>query len=40
VVALRTTHPDADFAGASAVIADFAALRLHRDQDGFVVTIA
>jgi mannitol-1-/sugar-/sorbitol-6-phosphatase len=40
VVALRTTHPDADFAGASAVIPDFGALRLHRDQDGFVVTIA
>jgi len=40
VVALRTTHPDADFAGATAVIPDFSAVRLRRDQNGFVVTIA
>lgn len=40
VVALRTTHPNADFAGATAVIPDFTAVRLDRDQNGFVVTIA
>ena len=40
VVALRTTHPDADFAGATAVIPDFSAVRLQRNQNGFVVTIA
>lgn len=40
VVALRTTHPNADFAGATTVIPDFRAVRLHRDQNGFVVTIA
>ena len=40
VVALRTTHPNADFAGATAVIPDFTAARLQRDQHGFVVTIA
>lgn len=39
VVALRTTHPDADFAAAEAVVSDFTALRVRRDQDGFVVTI-
>jgi sugar-phosphatase len=40
VVALRTTHPKADFAGATAVIPDFTAVRLRRDQHGFVVTTA
>ena len=40
VVALRTTHPNADFAGATAVIPDFTAVRLQSDQNGFVVTIA
>ena len=40
VVALRTTHPTADFAGATAVMPDFTALRLQRDRNGFVVTIA
>jgi len=40
VVALRTTHPQADFAGATAVIPDFTAARLQRDRHGFVVTIA
>ena len=40
VVALRTTHPNSDFAGATAVIPDFSAVSLHRDQHGFVVTIA
>ena len=39
VVALRTTHPDADFAGATAVIPDFTGVRVHRDPDEFVVTI-
>lgn len=39
VVALRTTHPDTDFAGAAAVIPDFTAVQLRRDQNGFVVTI-
>src|ERR1700752_203118 len=40
VVALRTTHPDADFAGATAVVPDFSGVRLRRHQNGFVVTIA
>ena len=40
VVALRTTHPNADFDGATAVIPDFTAVRSQRDQNGFVVTIA
>lgn len=39
VVALRTTHPNADFAGATAVIPDFSTLRVRPDQSGFVVTI-
>ena len=39
VVALRTTHPNADFAGATAVIPDFTAVRPRRGQNGFVVTI-
>jgi sugar-phosphatase len=40
VVALRTTHPNADFAGATAVVPDLTTVRLRRDQNGFVVTIA
>lgn len=40
VVALRTTHPNADFSGAAAVIPDFNGVRLRRDRNGFVVTIA
>ena len=40
VVALRTTHPDADFVGATAVIPDFTSVRLRGDQNGFVVTMA
>ena len=39
VVALRTTHPDADFAEADAVIPDFTALRVRRDDHGYVLTI-
>jgi mannitol-1-/sugar-/sorbitol-6-phosphatase len=39
VVALRTTHPSADFAGATAVVPDFTAVRARRDQRGFSVTI-
>ncbi|HYU10587.1 MAG TPA: HAD-IA family hydrolase [Gemmatimonadales bacterium] len=39
VIALRTTHPDADFSGAAAIIPDFAGLRARRDHDGYVVTI-
>jgi sugar-phosphatase len=38
VVALRTTHPDADFAGAAAVIPDFTAVRARRERNGFVIT--
>lgn len=37
VIALRTTHPDADFAGATAVISDFTKVRLHRNRTGFTV---
>lgn len=37
VVALRTTHPDADFAGALAVIPDFDALRVRRRGTSLVV---
>ncbi|HET9385780.1 MAG TPA: HAD-IA family hydrolase [Gemmatimonadales bacterium] len=40
VIALRTTHPDADFAAAAAVIPDFTGLRAQRERDGFVVTTA
>src|SRR5687767_6790830 len=39
VIALRTTHPDADFAGAAAVIPDFTGARARHDHTGFVVTI-
>jgi len=39
VIALSTTHPDADFSGAAAVIPDFTGLRVRRDHDGYVVTI-
>jgi mannitol-1-/sugar-/sorbitol-6-phosphatase len=39
VVALRTTHPNADFDGATAVIPDFTAVRLRDGQKGLVVTI-
>ena len=39
VVALRTTHPNADFSGAAAVIPDFSGVRVRPDQSGFVVSI-
>src|SRR6266487_4588435 len=39
VIALRTTHPDADFSGAAAVIPDFTTARVRANQDAFVVTI-
>jgi sugar-phosphatase len=39
VIALRTTHPDADFSGALAVIPDFTGLQVRRDRDAYVVTI-
>jgi sugar-phosphatase len=39
VIAVRTTHPDADFSGADAIIPDFTGLQARRDQDGYVVTI-
>lgn len=39
VVALRTTHPDADFAGAEAVIPDFTRVRVRADHDGYVLSV-
>ena len=39
VVALRTTHPDVDFAGAAAVIPDYTRVQVRQDQRGFVVTM-
>jgi sugar-phosphatase len=39
VVALRTTHPDADFAGAATVIPDFTGVRVRQSTNGFVVTV-
>jgi len=39
VIALRTTHPDADFSAAAAVIPDFTGVRVRRDHGTFVVTI-
>ncbi|HEY3220014.1 MAG TPA: HAD-IA family hydrolase [Gemmatimonadales bacterium] len=38
VIALRTTHPDADFSGADAVVPDFTSIHVGRDHDAFVVT--
>lgn len=38
VVALRTTHPNADFAGATAVVPDFTGVRARHEGDRFVVT--
>lgn len=37
VVALRTTHPDADFAGVTAVISDYRALRVRQAGNNLVV---
>jgi mannitol-1-/sugar-/sorbitol-6-phosphatase len=39
VIALRTTHPDADFDGAEAVVTDFTSVIARRSPDGFVVSI-
>lgn len=41
VIALRTTHPDADFTGAMAIIPDFTGVEAHRRgaSDAFVVTV-
>jgi sugar-phosphatase len=39
VIALRTTHPDADFSGAEAVIPDFNRVHAQRNQAGLVVTV-
>src|SRR2546430_9256746 len=36
VIALRTTHPDADFTGAEAIIRDFTGVRVLRDHSGYV----
>jgi sugar-phosphatase len=38
VVALRTTHPNADFSEATAVIPDFSGVRLRQAGDRFAVT--
>ncbi len=37
VIALRTTHPAADFTGAEAVIPDFTGIHVGRDHESFVV---
>jgi sugar-phosphatase len=37
VVALRTTHPDADFSEATAVIPDYKTLRVRQDGSRLVV---
>lgn len=39
VIALGTTHPDADFTGADAVIPDFARLSLSRDHDAYILSV-
>ena len=39
VVALRTTHPDADFNGAAAVIPDFSDVRVRKNHDGYLLTL-
>lgn len=39
VIALRTTHPDADFNGAEAIIQNFTGVEVRPDQGGYVVTI-
>ncbi len=40
VIALRTTHPDADFSGAAAVTPNFTGVRVRPEQNAFVVSIA
>lgn len=39
VVALATTHPDADFSGAAAVIPDFSGVRVRKNHDGYLLTL-
>ena len=39
VIALRTTRPDGDFDGATAVVPDFNGIRVRPERGGFVVTI-
>src|SRR5436190_1709265 len=39
VVALLTTHPDADLSGAAAVIPDFTRLSVRRDHDGYILSV-
>jgi sugar-phosphatase len=39
VIALSTTQPDGDFAGAATVVPDFTALRVRPEHGAFVVTI-
>lgn len=39
VVALLTTHPDADLSGAAAVIPDFTGLSVRRDHDGYILSV-
>ncbi len=39
VIALRTTHADADFTGADAVIPDFTGIHVRRQANAYVVTI-
>jgi sugar-phosphatase len=39
VIALSTTQPGADFTGADAIIPDFGALHVRRDQGAYVVTV-
>lgn len=39
VVALGTTHPDADFSGAAAIIPDFSGVRVRKNDAGYVLTL-
>jgi sugar-phosphatase len=39
VIALRTTHPDADFSGADVVMEDFERAHVRRDGDGYVIRV-
>jgi mannitol-1-/sugar-/sorbitol-6-phosphatase len=39
VIALSTTHPDADFTGADAVIPDFTRLAVSRDHDAYILSV-
>ena len=39
VIALSTTHPEADLTGANAIIPDFTSLRVRRDTDAYVLSV-